>query len=178
MKNKEILKIVAGVLAFVLIAQLTFLIVVNVTRREISFTLTYTLYGEEIVISGTAICKCQGFELTNESDGLVKKYKIYFPNEDIKVIYDEALVIPLLDFSAEDTTGEFGYQVLDVFFSGGNGSYYMEEDYNTWDCPQDMSWVEFSYINEEGEVAYSGFPADLAEEVFGIRLINFEYEIK
>ena len=186
MKNKENLKIIAGVLAFVLIAQLTFLIVVNVTRREISYTLTYTLYGEEKTLSGKAICEldCIGY-MTD--DVFKPRYCIYLEGQEENK--DTGLGIIVLDLRGKEEPENFrnyvyrtafpGERLTGLSLSAGPAKSYMKSEKGsgmryTLDLSVDY---EIEMPTGVGNGGYYIDP-DAAEEVFGIRLISFKYEIK
>ena len=187
LKNKENLKIIAGVLLFVLIAQLTFLIATSVTRREILYTLTYTLYGEEKTLSGKAICEfdCMVF---STNDGFKPRYCIYLEGQE--EAKSESLGITVLNLRGMEEPENFrnyvyrtafpGERLTGVCLSGGSAKGYMKQEkghgirHNL-----DLS-VDYEIEMPTGGNGSGGYyiDPDSAEAVFGIRLISFEYDIK
>ena len=186
MKNKENLKIIAGVLLFVLIAQLTFLIVETVTRRKISYTLTYTHYGEEKTLSGKAICEFDGIGWST-NDGFKPQYCIYFEGQEEDK--SRGLGITVLDLRGKEEPENFrdyvyrtafpGERLTELKFSAGYAKSYMrQEKGHGIRINLDLSvYYEIEMPTGVGNGSYYITP-DAAEAVFGIRLIRFEYEIK
>ncbi len=149
-------------------------------KKEIDFTLKYSLNGEVITISDTAVCEFDRHKFTFYSaPGIEKVYKIYIPGKEKPDMDNEALFITLLDLRKENTYEKFGKEILELYFYGGNGNFYMNESGQHPVPPQSISddWVEFAY-KKDGKIVYGSFTADEAEELFGVRMISFDYEIR
>ncbi len=185
MKRKENILIIAGVLVFILIAQLVVSVMTEITRKEISYTLTYTLYGEEKTLSGTAFCEfdCIGF---STNDGFKPRYCIYLKGQEEAKSTSLGITVLNLRGKEESENLRQYIDVLDIekitglSFSAGSARWYMKKAkghnaiYNL-----DLSVDTELHFQSTGGIGSGGhyITPDEAEEVFGIRLIKFEFNV-
>ena len=80
----------------------------KITYGEFPFRLTYELDGEIKVIEDTVICEFDGFE----SRGTAGRYRIW--KTSLKSGNER---LTLLDLRPLEETNEFGYTMLELFFS-------------------------------------------------------------
>ncbi len=185
MKKREVATI-ATILVMVTIISISVFSFIFGIKREISYTLTYTLYGEEKILTGKAICEfdCIGF---STNDGFKPRYCIYLEGQVEK---DSSLGITVLDLRGKEEPENFrnyvyrtafpGERLTGVSFSGGSAKGYMKQEkghgirYNL-----DLS-VDYEIEMPTGGKGTGGYyiAPDAAEAVFGIRLISFVYDIK
>ena len=145
----------------------TFLVSVpepEIKHGEFPFKLTYELDGEIKTIEDTVVCEFDGFEVLGEA-GKYRKWKTYLKSGNEKIV--------LLDLREKNEVNEFGYTALELFFSYGNGEYYMGDSQRV-SKPQISDYVEYSYITAEKTVGGSAYKADEAHEKYKIRLISWE----
>lgn len=131
---------------------------------EFPFTLTYELDGEVKVIEDTVICEFDGFESWG-SAGNYRKWKTYLKSGNEKII--------LLDLRSLEETNEFGQIMLELFFSYGNGEYYMGDEWHR-SKPEIRNYIEYRYQTADGKTGGSSYKADEAWEKYKIRLIRWE----
>ena len=187
MKKRYIALIIVVILVLGIIISKPVSLLVEGRKREITYTLTYTLYGEEKTLSGTAICEfdCIGY---STNDGFKPRYCIYLEGqEEAKSENLGITVLNLREKEEPENLRKYMYAALStekvtgLSFSAGSAQGYMKQAkgrhvrYNL-----DLSIDTELYFESTGGTGYGGgyITPDAAEEVFGIRLISFEYDIK
>ncbi len=147
-------------------------------KKEIDFTLKYSLNGEVITISDTAVCEFDRHKFTFYSaPGIEKVYKIYIPSKETKEDADAHLSFNLLDLSDVETTDLFGHNATRIYYYAGNANFYMDIGWGD-NPPHDPNGVDVSYIDDYGHSQSQIIHNDKAEELFGVRMISFDYEIR
>lgn len=148
---------------------------------EFPFTLTYELNGEVKTIEDIAVCEFDGYyELTGA--GQDRKWKTYLKSEKDDSNSEEGSQhitsideIPLLDLRNDEIVDDTGHKILQFYFYGGNGHYYMgDESGRRARKPQSFKEVYYAYQYENGEIRHGGVNADEALEKYHIRLISWE----
>jgi len=134
----------------------------DITYAEFPFCLVYEINGKKNEIHDTIICEFDGVE-DSGSNGKRRKWRTYLESGKER--------ITLMDLSLRNEKNELGYDVLELFFSYGNGEYYMGDEYGSE--PQINDYVEYLYSNN-GVIGSSVLSADEAYEKYGIRLISWE----
>lgn len=153
----------------------------EITYGEFPFKLTYELNGETKIIKDTIICGFDGFYSLG-SAGKYRKWKTH-----LKSMVDELIPankrgketdfarITLLDLRNYDVFDDFGHKVLELYFYGGNGHYYMGDELGgNSRSGQDFTWVYYAYQNADGTIGHSGYKANEAWEKYKIKLISWE----
>ncbi len=147
-------------------------------KKEIDFTLKYSINGEVITISDTAVCEFDRHKFTFYSvPGIEKVYTIYIPGKETKEDADAHLSFNLLDLSDVETTDLFGHNATRIYYYAGNANFYMDIGWGD-NPPHDPNGVDVSYIDDYGHSQSQIIYNDQAEELFGVRMISFDYEIR
>lgn len=148
-------------------------------KKEIDFTLKYSINGEVITISDTAVCEFDEYDINIFSTASVvnKKYTIYIPSKETKEDADAHLSFNLLDLSDVETTDLFGHNATRIYYYAGNANFYMDIGWGD-NPPHDPNGVDVSYIDDYGHSQSQIIYNDRAEELFGVRMISFDYEIR
>lgn len=136
----------------------------EITYGEFPFRLTYELNGETKVIEDIIVCEFDGFKVEGEN-GKYRKWKTYLKSGSER--------ITLLDVRQLGEKDDFNHTILELFFSYGNGEYYMGDEYSQSKA-EISTYVEYMYQNVDGTIGYSAFKAEEAYEKFNIRLISWE----
>ena len=137
---------------------------------EFPCRLVYEINGEQKVIEDTIICEFDGFENIG-SAGNYRKWKTYLRNEG-EMTSDN---IVLLNLQNDDIYDEFGHKVLELYFYGGSGHYYMNDELGGHErTAQDFSYIDYKYEFLDGTIGHSAFKAEEAYERFKIKLISWE----
>ena len=131
---------------------------------EFPFRLTYELNGEIKVIEDTIICEFDGFKVEGES-GKYRKWKTRLKSGRER--------ITLLDVRQLGEMDDFNRTILELFFSYGNGEYYMGDEYRRSEA-KISTYVEYMYQNIDGTTGGSAFSAEEAYEKYKIKLISWE----
>lgn len=148
---------------------------------EFPFTLIYELNGEEKTIQDVAVCEFDGYyERTEGGDS--RKWSTYLKSEmddSSSVEKGEHVTdveqILLLDLKNANVVDAVGNKILEFYFYGGNGHYYMGDELGRRARPpQNFKRVYYRYQNENGEIRHGGVNADEALEKYHIRLISWE----
>ncbi len=147
-------------------------------KKEIDFTLKYSLNGEIITISDTAVCEFDEYDINIFSTASVinKKYTIYIPSKETKEDGNEVLSFTLLDLSDVDTTELLGYNASEIYYYAGSAEFYMDTGWSAG--PDNVDRVDALYIDRRGRAFSRTLNNDRAEELFGVRMISFDYEIR
>ncbi len=148
---------------------------------EFPYQLTYELDGEIITIEDVAICEFDGYKPRTEA-GQGRKWKIYSKSEaGTSSLYNEqgektdALWITLADLRDRNILDDSGNEVLELYFYGGNGHYYMDDELGSYDRnAQALTEIDYMYKTVDGKIRHSSFKAEKAYEMFKIRLISWE----
>ena len=137
---------------------------------EFPFRLEYEINGEQKLIEDTIICEFDGFETVSIGEKS-RKWKTYLKNE--KEMTSNQII--LLDLQNDDIYDELGRKVLNLYFFGGNGHYYMNDNSDTSvSDAQDFSHIAYSYKALDETVGHSTFKAQEAFDRFKIKLISWE----
>lgn len=149
---------------------------------EFPFTLVYELNGEEKVIEDVAVCEFDGYDELTEA-GQNREWRTYLKSEEDNLNsagekYTMGVrQIPLLDLRNSDAADDEGNKILELYFYGGNGHYYMGDPLgHKGRPPQDFERIYYMYQNENGELRYSEMSSEEALEEYHIRLISWEIE--
>lgn len=153
----------------------------EISYGEFPFQLTYELDGEIRTIKDVAICEFDGYGQRSEA-GQSRKWKIHLKSEMGESISDnergketDFIWITLLNLRNNGIYDDFGHEVLELYFFGGNGHYYMDDGLAGHDRKaQDFTWVDYMYKTVDGTIGHSAFKAEEAYEKFNIRLISWE----
>ena len=153
----------------------------EISYGEFPFQLTYELNDETKIIKDVAICKFDGYGKRTEA-GQSRKWKVNLKSKVDDPILDseqskgmDFVWITLLDLRNDSISDDNGYEILELYFFGGNGHYYMNDELGGHDRKaQDFTWVNYMYKTENGTIGHSAFTAEKAYEKFGIRLISWE----
>lgn len=153
----------------------------DISYGEFPFQLTYELDGEIITIEDVAICEFDGYGQRSEA-GQSRKWKTHLKSETGESVSGnergeetDFIWITLLDLRNDGIYDDFGHEVLELYFFGGNGHYYMDDELGGHDRKaQDFTWVDYMYKTVDGTIGHSAFKAEEAYEKFSIRLINWE----
>ena len=151
----------------------------EITYGEFPVRLTYELNGEIRTVQDVAICEFDGYKVSIEDES--RKWKVTLKSEldeppSDKEQWEETdfVLITLLDLRNKGIYDDFGHEVLELYFFGGNGSYYMNDVMEFGHDAQDFTCVEYMYKTEDGKIGGSSFGAEEAYEKFNIRLISWE----
>ena len=146
-------------------------------RKEIDFTLKYSLNGEVITISDTAICEFDRHKWTFYSvPNLEERYVIYIPGKEKKEDGHAVLSFTLMDLSDVDTTELLGYNASKIYYYAGCADFYMDTGWGAG--PGNTDRVSLFYTNRRGFSFSRTLENDRAEELFGVRMISFDYKIR
>ena len=136
----------------------------EITYGEFPCRITYELNGEKNVIEDVIICEFDGFDNLG-SAGKYRKWKSRLKSGN------EGLT--LLNLRHLNEKNEFGHIILELFFSYGNGEYYMGDN-ERCSIPQISDYVEYKYKTKEGTIGGSAYQADEVYEKYKLRLISWE----
>ena len=150
----------------------------KIKNGEFPFRLTYELNGETITITDTAICEFDGYGELTEA-GQYREWKTHLKSENDKLILKEnktdIVWITLLDISETNERDDFGNKILELYFFGGNGHYYMGDELGGHArSVQGFNYISYRYQNDEGKIGHSSLTTDEAFEKYRIRLISWE----
>lgn len=153
----------------------------EIAYGEFPFRLTYELNGEIITVEDMAICEFDGYG-ERSTAGQSRKWKTYLKSRVAGLIPTNEkgretgfAWITLLDLRNDDVFDDFGHKVLELYFFGGNGHYYMGDDLGNHDRDaQGFNYVSYHYQNADGTTGGSSYKPDVAFERFGIKLISWE----
>lgn len=153
----------------------------EITYGEFPFKLTYELNGEIKVIEDVAICEFDGFG-PRSSAGQSRKWKSSLKSgnglsfsADEKKNETDMVWITLLDTRQTNDTDSLGNKVLELYFFGGNGHYYMGDKLGGHDRnAQGFDYISYLYQKVDGTIGHSSFNADEAWEKYKIRFISWE----
>ncbi len=148
---------------------------------EFPCRLVYEINGEQKVIEDTIVCEFDGYGQRSEA-GQYRKWKTHMKNQKEELSSKQTgnadnnfVAITLLDLRNDDICDELGRKVLELYFYGGSGHYYMNDTLGFHDREaQDFSDVGYSYNAVDGTIGHSAFKADEAYERFKIKLISWE----
>ena len=133
---------------------------------EFPFRLTYELNGETKLIEDVIVCQFDGF-INMGTVGKDIKWKT-----NLKSGKEE---LTLLDLSLLNIENELEQTMLELYFYYGAGAYYMGDTENPYSRKaQNFDWIDYKYLNKDGEIGYSGYKAEEAYKKYGIRLISWE----
>ncbi|MDP4118427.1 MAG: hypothetical protein Q8873_04465 [Bacillota bacterium] len=152
-----------------------------ITYGEFPFKLTYELDGETKTITDVAICEFDGYGQRTEA-GQSRKWKTHLKSGTDELIpanergtETDFAWITMLDLRKDGAFDDFGHKVLELYFYGGNGHYYMGDELGgNSRAGQDFTWVDYMYQNADGTIGHSGYKANEAWEKYKIRLISWE----
>lgn len=153
----------------------------EISYGEFPFRLTYELNGEIRTIKDVAICEFNGYGKRTEA-GQSRKWKTHLKSEvdepnsnNERGKETDFIWITLLDLRNDGVFDDFGHEILELYFFGGNGHYYMDDELGGHDRKaQDFTWVDYMYKTVDGTIGHSAFKAEEAYEKFNIRLISWE----
>ena len=148
---------------------------------EFPFMLTYELNGEIRTIKDVAICEFDGYGKRTEA-GQSRKWTVYLKSESDEPFSSreqgkemDFICVTLLDLRNDDVFDDFGHEILELYFFGGNGHYYMGDVLGGHERKaQDFDWVDYIYKTANGTIGHSAFKAEEAYNKFNIRLICWE----
>lgn len=178
--------IIVGIIIFIILfaAVLLFSIVLfsikphkpKITCGEFPFVLTYELNGKRNIISDTIICEFDGYTEPTTA-GQYRKWKVSIKNAGMNSKSEDHVHIPILNLEDENIVDDFGNKVLELYFFGGNGYYYMCDDLgNCAIGPQQLYEVDYKYQSQDGNIGHSAISSEEAYERYRIRLISWEIE--
>lgn len=153
----------------------------EISYGEFPFQLTYELDGETKIIKDVAICEFDGYGQRTEA-GQSRKWKTHLKSGTDESIPEnergketDFAWITLLDLRNDGVFDDLDHKILELYFYGGNGYYYMGDELGgNSRAGQDFTWVHYVYQNTDGTIGHSGFKADEAWEKYKIKLIGWE----
>lgn len=153
----------------------------EIAYGEFPFQLIYELDEKIITIDDVAICEFDGYGQRTEA-GQCRKWKTHLKSGADALISEnergeetDIVWITLLDLRNDGIYDAYGNEVLELYFFGGNGHYYMNDELGSRDRKvQDFTMIDYMYKRSDGTIGHSAFKAEEAYEKFNIRLIRWE----
>lgn len=150
----------------------------EITYGEFPFKLTYELNGETKKIIDTAVCEFEGYG-ERSTAGQSRKWSIHLLSGNDNAVSNQNKTgfvwITLLDVRQTDDTDSLGNKILELYFFGGNGHYYMNDTLGHQDRKaQELDYVNYFYQKSDGTTGHSSLTAEDAWERYKIRLIKWE----
>ena len=135
----------------------------KITYGEFPICLTYELDGTVKTVADVVVCEFDGTYFLSDA-GIERKWKTSLKSGNERIV--------LLDLRALNIKNELEQTILELFFSYGNGQYYMGDTYAI--KPQINDYIECKYMNSDGKLGGGAYKAADAYEKFKIRLISWE----
>ena len=149
----------------------------KIADSEFPFILTYEIDGNTTTIEDVAIVEFDGYG-EKTSAGQSRKWTVYTKgnsSSNSKEEKNNSLDIVILDVTANNEYDKFGNKILELYFYGGNGHYFMSDKLGWLDRDaQEIDCVNYMCETVNGELRYKSMDAEEAFEKFKIRLISWE----
>lgn len=147
---------------------------------EFAFELKYEINDEIKIINDIIVCEFDGY-MKSSSAGRFRKWKSYIKNIGDRNLIEEyetsSIHIKLLDNRLNNDYDALGNKVLELYFFGGNGHYYMNDNLGHFDREaQKLNEINYLYQSPDGLIGSSCFNEDEAWHRYKIKLINWKVE--
>ena len=139
----------------------------EITYGEFPIRITYEIDGEIKVLEDTIICEYDGVK-NYGSGGKRRQWKVYIKSSRKKMI-------TLCDMRTKLKFTDWGNQILELCFDVGSGGYYMGDPQNTGNNGSSGKWIDYIYVDVNGEEGYSVFTINEAWEKYKLRIIDVQY---
>lgn len=145
----------------------------KITSHKFSFKLCYEYNGEIITIEDVAVIKYDGYSFKTTA-GPRRKWIVNTEN-GTPTIEDNALCIKILDLSNQERYDAYGNRILELYFYGGNGHFYMNDKLGDLDRnEQDNHEIYYRYKKDDGTIGHSSFDEKNAFDEYKIRLLSWK----
>ena len=150
----------------------------EITYGEFPFKLTYELNGAAKTIIDTAVCEFKGYGKRSTA-GQSREWSVHLLSGNDNTVSNQNKTgfvwITLLDVRQSNDTDALGNKILELYFFGGNGHYYMNDTLGHQDRKaQELDYVNYFYQKSDGTTGHSSLTAEDAWERYKIRLIKWE----